>query len=123
MSDKWGKWVASKCTRYFDSSEEAVTYLRERNFTGKVLETPEGIMAVCCAYPDGFYDDATTLIDICDEDGIDPTSPGAHDQDSYEIPSNSSHSCCEPEKSVAEQPAPQQSESQDSSCCGPTSCC
>lgn len=114
MSDKWGKWVASKCTKYFDSSEDAVKYLRERNFTGKVLQTPEGIMAVCCAYPDGFYDDATTLIDICDEDGIDPTSPGAHDQEASEIPSNSS-SCCEPQEA-----APVEN---SSSCCGPASCC
>ena len=118
MSNKWGKWVASKCTKYFDSSEDAVKYLRERNFTGKVLQTPEGIMAVCCAYPDGFYDDATTLVDICDEDGIDPTSPGAHDQETCEIPANSSsNSCC----SISEE---KQVESKDSSsCCGPSSCC
>ena len=27
---------------------------------------PEGIIAVCCAYPDGYYQDAVTVADICD---------------------------------------------------------
>lgn len=66
MEGRWGKWVASKCTRYFDSVEDAIDYLNERDYSGKVLRAPEGIIAVCCAYPDGYYQDAVTVADICD---------------------------------------------------------
>ncbi|MEO2114965.1 MAG: hypothetical protein ABGX21_01425 [Candidatus Poseidoniia archaeon] len=66
MDDKWGKWIASKCTRYFDSIEDATDYLNERDYSGKVLRSPEGIIVVCCAYPDGFYQDVVTVVDICD---------------------------------------------------------
>ncbi|HIK99419.1 MAG: hypothetical protein CMA61_04995 [Euryarchaeota archaeon] len=84
MEDKWGEWIASKCTRYFETPNDAEQYLRDHNYTGKVLQTPEGIMAVCCAYPDGYYPEAETLIDICDEPFIDHSS------------SSDSGSCCEP---------------------------
>ena len=65
MEDRWGKWIASKCTRYFDSIDDAIDYLNERDYSGKVLRTPEVIIAVCCAYPDGFYHDAVTVADVC----------------------------------------------------------
>ena len=83
MVDKWGKWIASKCTRTFESSEDAVQYLREHDYSGKVLQTPEGILAVCCAYPEGYYPESTTLIEMCDED--------------FKNADNSSSDCCDNE--------------------------
>jgi hypothetical protein len=83
MAGKWGKWIANKCTRTFVSPEGAVQYLREHDYSGKILQTPEGILAVCCAYPDGYYPEATTLFEICDDD-----SKNAD---------NSSSDCCDKE--------------------------
>lgn len=46
--------------------------MNERYYSGKVLRAPDGIIAVCCAYPDGYYQDAVTVADICDG-GDDPS--------------------------------------------------
>lgn len=66
MDDKWGKWIVSKCKRYFDLIDDTSDYLNERDYSGKVLRLPEGIIVVCSAYPDGFYQDVVTVVDICD---------------------------------------------------------
>jgi len=56
------EWVVERCSSPFNSSEEAVNYMKKKNFGGMVLQLEDGsIQAVCRTYPDGFYPNAKIL--------------------------------------------------------------
>ena len=58
------EWNYTKCAKPFDTLEEAESYMRKRDFAGYVLKRTHGYSAVCPTYPDGYYVDAVTALEI-----------------------------------------------------------
>jgi len=52
------EWNYTKCTKPFESEEDALQYMQTKDFAGYVLKRDRGYAAVCPAYPEGFYPDA-----------------------------------------------------------------
>jgi hypothetical protein len=52
----------NRCTKGFSTLDEARRFMVERRYAGHVLLREGGsFTAVCLAYPDGFYPDATII--------------------------------------------------------------
>ena len=49
------EWNYTKCAKPFESEEEALGYLQDKDFAGYVLKRDHGYAAVCPTYPDGYY--------------------------------------------------------------------
>lgn len=58
----------SKCSKPFGTSDEAKKFMVERGYEGEVLQRSDGTyLAVCPAYPEGYYPDASTVEKITKE--------------------------------------------------------
>ena len=56
------EWNYTKCTKPFNSVEEAEAFMVEKDFAGHILKRTNGYAAVCPAYPDGYYPDAVLVL-------------------------------------------------------------
>ena len=58
-------WIVERCSKPFESQEDAATYMKEKKFDGMVLKLEDGsIQAVCPTYPDGYYPNAEVLEEV-----------------------------------------------------------
>jgi hypothetical protein len=61
-------WVVERCSKPFCCKDDAIEYMKEKNFDGMVLELKDGsIQAVCPTYPEGFYDNAKVVAVVEEE--------------------------------------------------------
>lgn len=61
------EWNYTKCSKPFQSVEEARSYMVSKNFEGHILARGGGgYTAVCPTYPEGYYPDATFVEEIKD---------------------------------------------------------
>lgn len=59
------EWVVERCSKPFESKNDAVSYMKEKKFDGMVLKLEDGsIQAVCPTYPDGYYPNAEILEEV-----------------------------------------------------------
>jgi hypothetical protein len=59
------EWVVERCSKPFESKEDAVSYMKDRKFDGMVLKLEDGsIQAVCPTYPAGYYPKAEVLEEV-----------------------------------------------------------
>ena len=58
------EWNYTKCAKPFESKEEALGYLQNKDFAGYVLKRDHGYAAVCPTYPDGYYPDAVVVAEV-----------------------------------------------------------
>ena len=58
------EWNYTKCAKPFESKEEALGYLQDKDFAGYVLKRDDGYAAVCPTYPDGYYPDAVVVAEV-----------------------------------------------------------
>jgi len=58
------EWNYTKCTKPFESEEDALQYMQTKDFAGYVLKRDRGYAAVCPAYPEGFYPDAKVVAEV-----------------------------------------------------------
>jgi len=64
------EWNYTKCSKPFESVEDALEFMVSRSFEGQVLQRTHGYTAVCPTYPDGYYPDATPVASYSPENGI-----------------------------------------------------
>ena len=64
------EWNYTKCSKPFESVDEALEYMITNSFDGQVLKRTEGYSAVCPTYPEGFYPDATPVAEYSPEIGV-----------------------------------------------------
>ena len=64
------EWNYTKCSKLFESIDEALEYMITNSFDGQVLQRTEGYSAVCPTYPEGFYPDATPVAVYSPEAGV-----------------------------------------------------
>lgn len=58
-------WIVERCSKPFESKEDAVSYMKEKKFDGMVLELEDGtIQGVCPTYPNGYYANAKILEEV-----------------------------------------------------------
>lgn len=58
-------WIVERCSKPFESQEDAAIYMKEKKFDGMVLKLEDGsIQAVCPTYPDGYYPNAEILEEV-----------------------------------------------------------
>ena len=56
------EWNYTKCSKPFESVEQARNYMVERGFGGQILQRDHGgYTAVCPTYPEGYYPDAVVV--------------------------------------------------------------
>lgn len=58
------EWNYTECARPFESKEEALMFMINRDLAGFVLERTVGFTAVCPTYPEGFYADAKVVASL-----------------------------------------------------------
>jgi hypothetical protein len=58
------EWNYTKCAKPFTSVDEARSYLTGKDFAGWILKRDNGYSAVCPAYPEGFYPDASVVEEV-----------------------------------------------------------
>lgn len=58
------EWNYTKCAKPFYSAESAEEYMRSKDFAGYVLQRDNGFTAVCPTYPEGYYPDATKVLEV-----------------------------------------------------------
>lgn len=58
------EWNYTKCAKPFESEQDALSYLSEKDFAGFVLKRENGYAAVCPTYPDGYYPDAVVVAEV-----------------------------------------------------------
>ena len=63
-SEVMSEWNYTKCAKPFESKEEALGYLQDKDFAGYVLKRDHGYAAVCPTYPDGYYPDAVVVAEV-----------------------------------------------------------
>jgi hypothetical protein len=63
-SGAMSEWNYTKCAKPFESEEEALGYLQDKDFAGYVLKRDHGYAAVCPTYPDGYYPDAVVVAEV-----------------------------------------------------------
>ena len=64
------EWNYTKCSKPFESVDEALEYMITNSFDGQVLKRAEGYSAVCPTYPEGFYPDATPVAEYSPKIGV-----------------------------------------------------
>ena len=64
------EWNYTKCSKPFESVDEALGFMITNSFDGQVLQRSEGYAAVCPTYPEGFYPDATPVAEFSPEIGV-----------------------------------------------------
>ncbi len=64
------EWNYTKCSKPFESVDEALEFMITNSFDGQVLQRSEGYSAVCPTYPKGFYTDATPVAEYSPEIGV-----------------------------------------------------
>ena len=64
------EWNYTKCSKPFESVEDALEFMVSNSFDGQVLVRAEGFSAVCPTYPDGFYPDAIPVAEYSPKTGI-----------------------------------------------------
>ena len=64
------EWNYTKCSKPFESVDEALEYMITNSFDGQVLKRTEGYSAVCPTYPEGFYPDATPVAEYSPKIGV-----------------------------------------------------
>jgi len=105
---RMSEWNYTKCSKPFESVEDALEFMVSNSFDGQVLERAEGYTAVCPTYPEGFYPDASPVAEYSPKTGI------IRDESLFGIVMN-------PEESIGEEnpccPVPVGSTSSDSKCC------
>ena len=58
-------WIVERCSKPFESKNDAVTYMNDKKLDGMVLKLEDGsIQAVCPTYPDGYYPNAEILEEV-----------------------------------------------------------
>ena len=67
---KMSEWNYTKCSKPFESAEDALEFMVSNSFDGQVLERAEGYAAVCPTYPEGFYPDARPVAEYSPKTGI-----------------------------------------------------
>ncbi len=58
------EWNYTKCSKPFNSEEEAREHMLARDFAGWILKRENGYAAVCPTYPEGYYPDAVVVAEI-----------------------------------------------------------
>jgi hypothetical protein len=58
------EWNYTQCAKPFASVDDARQYLHAKDFAGWILQREEGFSAVCPAYPEGYYPDATVIEEV-----------------------------------------------------------
>jgi len=58
------EWNYTQCAKPFASADDAREYLHAKDFAGWILQREEGFSAVCPAYPEGYYPDATVIEEV-----------------------------------------------------------
>jgi hypothetical protein len=58
------EWNYTKCSKPFNSEEEAREHMLARDFAGWILKRENGYAAVCPTYPEGYYPDAVVVVEI-----------------------------------------------------------
>ena len=102
------EWNYTKCSKPFNSVEDALEFMVSNSFDGQVLKRVEGYSAVCPTYPEGFYPDATPVAEYSPKTGI------VRDESLFgivmtpEVVFEEDSSCC---------PIPVGAPSTDSKCC------
>ena len=64
------EWNYNRCSKPFESVEEALEFMQARKFAGQVLKRTNGYTAVCSTYPEGYYPDATPAASYEPESGV-----------------------------------------------------
>ena len=102
------EWNYTKCSKPFNSVEDALEFMVSNSFDGQVLKRVKGYSAVCPTYPEGFYPDATPVAEYSPKTGI------VRDESLFgivmtpEVVFEEESSCC---------PIPVGASSTDSKCC------
>ena len=64
------EWNYTKCSKPFETVEDALEFMVSNSFDGQVLERTEGYAAVCPTYPEGFYPDAKPVAEYSPKTGV-----------------------------------------------------
>ncbi|MBA66322.1 MAG: hypothetical protein CL756_00165 [Chloroflexi bacterium] len=64
------EWNYTKCSKPFESVEDALEFMISRSFEGQVLQRTKGYTAVCPSYPEGFYPDAVPVASYSPDTGV-----------------------------------------------------
>jgi len=68
-SDFMSEFNYTKCSKPFQSQQEARDFMLEKKFKGSILAREDGnFTAVCPTYPEGYYPDAVTVEVIEEKD-------------------------------------------------------
>ncbi len=67
---KMSEWNYTKCSKPFETVEDALEFMVSNSFDGQVLERTEGYSAVCPTYPEGFYPDAKPVAEYSPKTGV-----------------------------------------------------
>ena len=71
------EWNYTKCSKPFESIEQAKNFMLQRQFAGQILRRDHGgYTAVCPTYPEGYYPDAISVMTITESDFTDGASDG-----------------------------------------------
>ena len=64
------EWNYTKCSKPFESVEEALEFMISRSYEGQVLQRTKGYTAVCSTYPEGYYPDAVPVASFSPDTGV-----------------------------------------------------
>ena len=71
------EWNYTKCSKPFESVEQAKEFMVQRQFAGQILRRDHGgYTAVCPTYPEGYYPDAVSVLTITESDLVGGASDG-----------------------------------------------